>query len=231
MQTVGDDFTGRAVILWGARGHALVLAAAITTLGGQVAALVDNDPTVIPVLADVPLLHGASGLAAFVADRHTQGSRPLAALVAIGGGRGADRRAIGADLHAAGLDLPVLVHPRAFVCAGVSLGAGSQVLGMACVAAGVTVGAACIINHAASVDHECRLGDGVHIAPGATLCGCVDVGQDVFIGAGAVVLPRIRLGRGATVGAGAVVTEDVEPDCTVAGIPARPIARKGDRRR
>lgn len=231
MQTAGDDFSGRSVILWGARGHALVLAAAITTLGGQVVALVDNDASVTPPLQDVPLLHGAGGLAAFLADHRTPDSRPLAALVAIGGGRGADRRAIGAELHAAGLDLPVLVHPRAFVCAGVRLGPGSQVLGMACVAAGVTVGAGCIINHTASVDHECRLGDGVHIAPGATLCGCVEVGDDVFVGAGAVVLPRVRLGHGATVGAGAVVTEDVEPECTVAGIPARPIARKGDRRR
>jgi UDP-2-acetamido-3-amino-2,3-dideoxy-glucuronate N-acetyltransferase len=41
------------------------------------------------------------------------------------------------------------------------------------------------------------------------------------IGSAAVILGGIRIGRGALVGAGAVVAHDVDPDATVAGVPAR----------
>jgi acetyltransferase-like isoleucine patch superfamily enzyme len=46
------------------------------------------------------------------------------------------------------------------------------------------------------------------------------------IGSGAVVLAGVRVGAGATIGAGAVVTHDVEPNTTVAGVPARELLRR-----
>jgi len=53
--------------------------------------------------------------------------------------------------------------------------------------------------------------------------GEVVVGEGAMIGAGAVVLPGVEIGHDAQVGANAVVTEDVPPESTVAGIPARPV--------
>lgn len=46
------------------------------------------------------------------------------------------------------------------------------------------------------------------------------------IGSGATLLCGITIGEGATVGAGAVVTKDVPAGATVAGNPARILARK-----
>jgi UDP-2-acetamido-3-amino-2,3-dideoxy-glucuronate N-acetyltransferase len=45
------------------------------------------------------------------------------------------------------------------------------------------------------------------------------------IGSGAVILCGVTIGEGAMVGAGAVVTRDVPDGATVAGVPARVLAR------
>lgn len=46
------------------------------------------------------------------------------------------------------------------------------------------------------------------------------------IGSGAVILCGVTIGEGAMVGAGAVVTRDVPAGVTVAGVPARVLARR-----
>ncbi len=51
------------------------------------------------------------------------------------------------------------------------------------------------------------------------------LGAGVLIGAGAKVLGNIAVGDGAKVASGSVVLEPVEPFCTVAGVPARPVGR------
>lgn len=48
----------------------------------------------------------------------------------------------------------------------------------------------------------------------------------VFIGPRAIILPGITIGRGAVVAAGAVVTKSVAPLDIVAGVPAKPIAKR-----
>jgi acetyltransferase-like isoleucine patch superfamily enzyme len=51
------------------------------------------------------------------------------------------------------------------------------------------------------------------------------IGKNCFIGAHSIILPGIRVGDGSIVATGSVVTKDVEPNCIVAGNPARTIRR------
>lgn len=208
----------RWVVFWGATGHAKVLRECIRHDGYELAAVFDNDRSVKPPFADVPLFFGREGFRQWRAGLAS--GEPFGCLAAIGGERGRDRLEIQAYLQAEGLAPIVARHPTAFVAAGARVGPGAQILAHATVCVDVEIGAACIVNTAASVDHECRLGDGVHVGPGARLAGCVTVERLAMVGTGASVLPRLRIGEGAVVGGGAVVIRDVEPGTVVAGNPA-----------
>ena len=209
------------VVIWGASGHAKVLAECIAPLGYRVAALFDNRPILGSPLPGVRVYRGWEG---FEDWRRAHGGRQKF-LVAIGGDRGRDRLEIHDRLEAAGLTPMQAIHRTAFVATNATLGPGSHVLANSTVGVETRIGKQCIINTNASVDHECVLGNGVHVAPGATLAGCVEIGDCVLVGAGAVVLPRIRVGAAAVIGAGAVVTADVPARTTVVGNPARPLRK------
>lgn len=52
-------------------------------------------------------------------------------------------------------------------------------------------------------------------------CKPIIIGKNVWIGAGATILPGVTIGDNAIVGASSVVTKNVEPNCIVAGNPAK----------
>lgn len=54
----------------------------------------------------------------------------------------------------------------------------------------------------------------------------VQIGRNAWIGGGAIILPGITIGDAAVIGAGSVVTRSVTAGQTVAGNPARPLARE-----
>jgi acetyltransferase-like isoleucine patch superfamily enzyme len=56
----------------------------------------------------------------------------------------------------------------------------------------------------------------------------VKIGDNVWIGARAIILSGVTLPRGTIVAAGAIVTRSVEEEnCTIAGVPARIVKRRG----
>ena len=207
----------RDFIIWGGRGHALVLSELLASYSARIVIVFDSDPEAGSEFGSRML----GGVSAFDDWRRSVNPKDYEGAVAIGGTRGRDRLAYLDMFTKAGVCTPPLIHPTAVIAPSVEVGAGSQVLTMAVIITGTKIGRGVIINTRASVDHECRIGDGAHIAPGATLCGLVSVGPNTLIGAGSVVLPRIQVGSDAVVGAGSVVTRDVPDGSQVAGNPAR----------
>ncbi len=54
----------------------------------------------------------------------------------------------------------------------------------------------------------------------------IDIGDDVWLGAKATIIANV--GHGAVVGANAVVTKPVDEHTVVAGVPAKPLRRRGE---
>lgn len=104
---------------------------------------------------------------------------------------------------------------------------------------GATIGRRVVIDHGHGIviGETAEIGDDVMIYQGVTLGGTgKDVGKrhptienGVMIGAGAKVLGPIVIGKNSKVAAGAVVVRDVEPNCTVVGIPGEVVKIDGER--
>lgn len=99
------------------------------------------------------------------------------------------------------------------------------------------IGRGIMIDHAHSIviGETAVVGDNVSMLHSVTLGGTgkededrhPKIGDGVLIGAGAKVLGNIRVGCCSRIAAGSVVLEDVPPNCTVAGVPARIVGKAG----
>ncbi|WP_448920680.1 serine O-acetyltransferase [Eubacterium sp.] len=104
---------------------------------------------------------------------------------------------------------------------------------------GAKIGRRVVIDHGNGIviGETAEIGDDVMIYQGVTLGGTgKDVGKrhptvesGVMIGAGAKVLGPITIGKNAKIAAGAVVVRDVDPNCTVVGVPGEIVRIDGER--
>jgi sugar O-acyltransferase (sialic acid O-acetyltransferase NeuD family) len=143
--------------------------------------------------------------------------------VAVAIGAPAARARLLARLDADAVNLATIVHPSATIGRRVSIAPGVIICPGAVLTCDIRVGSGAIVNYGALIGHDAVLGAACFIAPGAHLAGDVTVGDQADIGIGASVLQGRTIGNRAVVGAGAVVIDDVLPDTTVVGVPARPI--------
>lgn len=126
------------------------------------------------------------------------------------------------QLDSAGAKIITLIHPSATVSRYTKIGPGSVVVAGAVINPDCIIGSGAIINTSSSVGHDCTLGNAVHICPGARLAGGSEVNDRAWIGVGSSVRQLTRIGSDAIVGAGAAVVQDILPNITVVGVPARP---------
>lgn len=104
---------------------------------------------------------------------------------------------------------------------------------------GAKIGRRVVIDHGHGIviGETAEVGDDVMIYQGVTLGGTgKDIGKrhptvesGVMIGAGAKVLGPITIGKNAKIAAGAVVVKNVEPNCTVVGVPGEIVRIDGER--
>jgi sugar O-acyltransferase (sialic acid O-acetyltransferase NeuD family) len=203
-------------IIWGASGHATVVANA-ARLGTrfELTGFLDelNPGRRGESLAGSRVLGGLESLEELLASgvRH----------VLLGVGDNRARLRIAAEAERRGFELGTVVHPAAVVATDVELGVGTFVGAGAVINPHTRIGRATIINTNAVVEHHCEVGEGAHIAPGALLAGNVRVGRLSWIGIGAAVIEKREVGDESVVGAGAVVVRDVAARVVVFGNPAR----------
>ena len=102
---------------------------------------------------------------------------------------------------------------------------------------GATIGRRLVIDHGTGIviGETTEIGDDVLIYQGVTLGGTgkdtgkrhPTIGNNVMISAGAKVLGPFKIGDNSRVAAGAVVLEEVPPNSTVVGVPARVVRQDG----
>jgi len=102
---------------------------------------------------------------------------------------------------------------------------------------GATIGKGLLIDHGAGVviGETTEIGDNCTIYQGVTLGGTgkdkgkrhPTLGDNVMVGSGAKILGPFKVGDNAKVAAGAVVLEEVPPNCTAVGVPARIVRKDG----
>lgn len=211
----------RQILIWGAGGHAKVVADVARASGWEIEAFLDDDPSKQGQLFYGAPVRGSQTLTPNPSPGGRGEPEVCSVFVAIGN-NAARERCLG-KLVASGQPIPVLIDPSARVSPTSVLSPGTVVMAGAVVQADTRIGLGGIVNTGASVDHDCVLGDCVHIAPGARLTGQVHVGDRSLIGAGAVVIPGVDIAADCQVGAGAAVIRNTQPGQTVIGVPARPL--------
>lgn len=211
------------LVIWGASGHALVVADIIRLNGEyELVGFIDdvNPDRRGSEFCGLPILGGKEQLDGL--------KRRGVDHVLLGFGNCEARLRLAGLVTARGYHLAKAIHPSAVVAGDVSVGDGTVIAAGAIINPGTHIGENVIINTAASVDHECTVEDGAHVCPGAHLAGRVHVGRAAWVGIGATVIDRVRIGDGAFIGAGAVVLKDVPSGVTAYGVPARTVKLNGE---
>jgi sugar O-acyltransferase (sialic acid O-acetyltransferase NeuD family) len=205
--------TARPIILIGGGGHALVVADASRASRVPVLGFADDEPSAS--VAGVDRL----GTIEDVLSDERFAVNPL--ILAMGLSTARTRLSV----RLSGRPPARVIHPSAIISDSARIGGGSFIGPGAIVNAQAITGAHAIVNSGAIVEHECVVGDGAHVCPRAVMGGRARLGERATLGTGAVVLPGVSIGDGAVVGASSLVNRDVPSGETVAGVPARALAR------
>ena len=201
--------------IFGAGGHARVVASILRAQGRQVAGCFDDSYTGNVMGGEPERILGVPLLGSF-GDILVHRDRIRDVFLGLGDNLARERAFL--LLSREGFELPALVHPAAVLEPDVVLGDGTVVCTGAILGVQVVVGRGSLINTGVIVDHESAVGSFTHLAPRVTIAGRTTVGDRCFVGVNASIADKIAIGDSATVGAGSVILQDVPAAEQVVGV-------------
>ncbi len=191
--------------LFGASGHAKVVAEILKQLGIRLEGIIDDDKS-LKHFIELKVKHSINSE-----------QLPTPAIVSIG--QNSSRKRIVERLQSHGVEFGKAIHPTAIISDDVKIGEGTVVMPLSVVQPGTNIGKHCIINTGAIIEHDCQIEDYAHISPNATLCGGITVGEGSWIGAGTTIIQGVKIGKWCVIGAGSVVTKDIPDGYVAYGTP------------
>lgn len=190
----------KKIVIFGAGGHAHVIADIIRAEGNQVVAFLDDDSKQEDRYGPI------SDYTKF---------QDCEFIIGIGNAN------VREQLSKLNLKWHIAVHPSAVISPSASIQEGTCVMPLAVINARSKIGKHCIINTGAIVEHDNEIGNYSHISVGANLGGTVKIGKKTWVGIGSTVKNNINICDCAFIGAGAVVVKDINECGIYIGTPSK----------
>ena len=192
----------KKIVIFGAGGHAHVIADIIKAEGNQLVAFLDDNLNQVDcagLISDYKKYNGCE----FV----------------IGIGDNEIRK----KLSKLDLKWHTAIHPSAIISDSAIIGNGTVVMPNAVINARSIIGKHCIVNTGAIIEHDNKIGNYSHISVGAKLGGTVSIGDKTLIGIGVTIKNNTSICSNVIVGAGSVTIKNIERDGTYVGVPSKRI--------
>ncbi|MDO8493068.1 MAG: NeuD/PglB/VioB family sugar acetyltransferase [bacterium] len=113
-------------------------------------------------------------------------------------------------LRKGGCKFVSLIHPRALIEAGVSIGENVFVGANAYINIGSSIGDNTIINNGCIVEHDNIVGSHCHLTPGVVTGGGVVIEDGVFVGLNSTIRDHIKIGQNNFIKMGSIIIGDIE---------------------
>lgn len=193
----------KALYVYGASGHGLVVADIASSCGYTDVIFVDDGDNFYPTFEDI--------------------KHDISIPIAFGIGSNSIRAKLFKKVNDCSFKIVSLIHPSAIISSNVSIGKGTIVMPNVVVNSMSQIGEGVILNSSCVIEHECFLKDFVHISPNVAIAGNVKVDQFSHIGIGTSIIQEIKIGRNCIIGSGSVVVKNINDFKKAYGNPCREI--------